>query len=124
MPSAMDMDAAANLVILEDNAEQIANAIDKGVAAALEEIGLAGERFAKAECPVDTGRLRNSITHALNMDEKAVYIGTNVAYAPHVENDVRMPNGKTRTGKHFLRNAASQHGDYYRDVLKKHLTKS
>lgn len=31
---------------------------------ALEMIGLQAERYAKEGCPVDTGRLRNSITHA------------------------------------------------------------
>ena len=52
-------DNALLVEIREDNAEQIKNAINKAVAAALEEIGHAAERFAKKETPVDTGRLRN-----------------------------------------------------------------
>lgn len=102
--------------VREDNSKQIANAINKAVAAALEEIGLSAERFAKRACPVDTGRLRNSITHALNMDEEDVYIGTNVEYAPYVEAGTHG-----REGVWFLRNAAQNHGDYYRKIMKKHL---
>lgn len=120
---AMAADAAGNLIILENNAEQIANAIDSAILSALEEIGLRAEGYAKKETPVDTGRLRNSITHAIESDENAVYIGTNVKYAPYVENDVRMSNGKTRLGAHFLRDAASNHGDEYRRIFKKHMQK-
>jgi HK97 gp10 family phage protein len=45
------------------------------------------ESAAKARCPVDTGRLRASITWALGGDSEGVYadIGTNVLYAPYVE---------------------------------------
>lgn len=47
------------------------------------------ERAAKRLCPVDTGRLRSSITHDpdLRRDEQGLYgvVGTNVEYAPHVE---------------------------------------
>lgn len=115
-------DYAGVVMVREDNSEQIANAIHQAVAAALEEIGLAAERFAKRTCPVDTGRLRNSITHALNMDEESVYIGTNVSYAPFVEHDV-IVNGKQRDGAHFLRDAAQNHGSYYRKIMEQHLSK-
>lgn len=106
--------------IRENNTTQILSAMNQAIAAALEEIGLSAERFAKQETPVDTGRLRNSITHAISMDEQAVYVGTNVSYARFVENDVHV-GGKVRTGRHMLRNAATNHTDYYRNVLKKHL---
>lgn len=48
----------------------------------LEMIGLTAEKYAKELAPVDTGRLRNSITH--EVDAKNVYIGSNVEYAPHL----------------------------------------
>jgi phage gpG-like protein len=102
--------------VREDNSKQIADAISKAIAVALEEIGLSAERFAKRACPVDTGRLRNSITHVVNMDEKAAYIGTNVEYAKYVENGTSR-----RKGVYFLRGAAQDHGSYYRDIMKKHL---
>ena len=41
--------------------------------------------YAKRLCPVDTGLLRNSITHAVDTEEKSVIIGTNVEYAAYVE---------------------------------------
>ena len=113
-------DRQTQLVIAANNARQIASAMNDAMAAALEEIGLSAERFAKAETPVDTGRLRNSMTHALEMDEKAVYVGTNVEYAPAVEMTVFV-RGKMREGAHMLEHAAANHGDYYRGILKKHM---
>lgn len=48
----------------------------------LEACGMTAETYAKQGCPVDTGRLRNSIAHAVVEGEKAAYIGSNVQYAP------------------------------------------
>jgi phage gpG-like protein len=51
------------------------------------------QRGAKQRCPVDTGRLRASITEALGEDAQGLVarIGTNVEYARHVEfGTVRM----------------------------------
>ncbi|MBN2940336.1 MAG: HK97 gp10 family phage protein [Collinsella sp.] len=69
------------LEVVKDNTEEAVDAIGSAIAAALEEVGLAAEGYAKAICPVDTGRLRNSITHVARPDEKAVYIGTNVFWS-------------------------------------------
>ena len=113
---AMEGESTDYVMIMENNAKLIDGAMNKAIAAALEEIGLAAERFAKRACPVDTGRLRSSITHALNMDEEAVYIGTNVEYAKYVENGTSR-----RKGVYFLRGAAQEHGSYYRGIMKKHL---
>lgn len=41
------------------------------------------ENYAKINCPVDTGQLRQSITHQV-VDQTGV-VGTNVEYAPYVE---------------------------------------
>lgn len=45
------------------------------------------EGDAKRLCPVDTGRLRASITHAIDHDPRGLVgvVGTDVDYAPHVE---------------------------------------
>ena len=56
---------------------------NEAVAKALEMIGLVAERYAKDLCPVDTGNLRNSISH--ETDDDTVYVGTNVEYAPYIE---------------------------------------
>lgn len=49
----------------------------------LEEACLLVENTAKQYCPVDSGQLRNSITHQVTGN--IGYIGTNVEYAPYVE---------------------------------------
>ena len=66
----------------KDNSKQILSALEKGIKNGLEAIGLTAETYAKKATPVDTGRLRNSISH--ETDEEAVYIGTNVEYAAFV----------------------------------------
>lgn len=45
------------------------------------------ESAAKRLCPVDTGRLRSSITHSLEQDSGGLvaFVGTNVSYAIYVE---------------------------------------
>lgn len=52
---------------------------------ALEKCGLVGEGYAKQLCPVDTGNLRNSITHVVDISELLCRIGSNSEYAPYVE---------------------------------------
>ena len=69
----------------EDNTGQVVDGIDSAIGVALEEIGLLAENYAAKKCPVDTGNLRGSITHEVDADDNAVYIGTNVEYAPYVE---------------------------------------
>lgn len=43
------------------------------------------QRGAKERCPVDTGRLRNSIATERDEDGLSGAVGTNVQYAPFVE---------------------------------------
>jgi HK97 gp10 family phage protein len=43
------------------------------------------EGGAKQRCPVDTGRLRSSITHQVDADGLGAVVGTNVEYAAKVE---------------------------------------
>lgn len=108
-----ESDVAALVEIRENNVEQVEAAMNKAIAKALAMIGLKAEGNAKAICPVDTGRLRNSITNAMDTEENAVYIGTNVEYGPYVE------LGTSRRKPHpYLKPAASEHGDEYRAILK------
>lgn len=71
-------------VVIKDNSGEFLKALPEQLEQALAAIGLTAESYAKQECPVDTGRLRNSITNAVRADEKAVYIGSNVEYAAFV----------------------------------------
>lgn len=106
-------DYAGVLEIRENNTEQVAAALNSAIAKALTKIGQQAEGNAKLMCPTDTGRLKNSITNQIDMQESAVYIGTNVEYAPYVE------LGTRRQDPHpYLRPAASEHGEEYRAMLK------
>lgn len=57
------------------------------VARDLQRRALQVDRAAKQLCPVDTGRLRSSITNELGQDAEGLVavIGTNVEYAPYIE---------------------------------------
>lgn len=64
------------------------------VARKLMKVAAKSERYAKQRCPVDTGRLRSSITHRLDYSGSGfaadgigfhAVVGTNVEYAPYVE---------------------------------------
>lgn len=118
-----------------DNSGAILEELAAKKARALEMIGLAAEGYAKRLCAVDTGRLRNSITHTTGSnivgspeppakpedsmpkgvpEKDTVCIGTNVEYAPYVElGTVRTP------AQPFLRPAAADHAPQYKDILEK-----
>ena len=94
----------------KDNTDEVLFALKMAKKRGLEAIGLTAEGHAKKETPVDTGRLRNSISHAT--DDEAAYIGTNVEYAPYVELGARG-----RPGVHMLQRAASEHTDEYKRIM-------
>lgn len=99
---------------VEDHTEEVLDGIRQAKARALEKIGLTAEGYAKRLCPVDTGRLRNSITH--DTDDEAAYIGTNVEYAVYVEmGTVNTP------AQPYLKPAAADHIERYRNILKSEL---
>jgi len=105
-----------SLHVVEDNTDPIIEALGTAMAAALEEVGLACEEYAADLAPKRTGRLANSITHAIDAGEKVAVIGTNTEYAIYVHEGVRG-----RPGQPFLRNAATQHVDTYAQIFEKHL---
>lgn len=109
-------DISGLVEVRADNREAIANAIDRALVAALEEVGLVAEGYAKSACPVDTGRLRNSITHIVDEGGKCAVIGTNVEYAPYVELGTRHHGPQP-----YLKPAAEDHESTYRSIFRKHL---
>jgi len=104
---------------------------------ALEIIGGKVESYAKGLVPVDTGALRNSITHQVN-DER-VTIGSAVHYAPYVElgtgKDYSPPpewitnNAERGAGissrsvkpRPYLRPAVEEHVTEYENIIKNEL---
>lgn len=105
--------AIDGVTVNEDNTEQVVDGIDSAIGVALEKIGLLAENYAAKKCPVDTGNLRGSITYGVDTADNAVYIGTDVEYAPYVELGTSRQKAQP-----FLRPAASEHGAQYRRVLK------
>lgn len=104
---------AGDVTVKQDNIEQVAAGIESAIGVALEKIGLLAEGYAIKKCPVDTGNLRASITHEVDAGDDAVYIGTNVEYAPYVELGTSRQKAQP-----FLRPAATEHSDQYRKILK------
>lgn len=68
-----------------DNSDRFKDEFQAALLRALEKCGLTAEGYAKRLAPVDTGNLRNSISHRVDSDEPAVYVGTNSEYAAYVE---------------------------------------
>ena len=95
--------------------DEVLEEVNAKAAKVLEEWGLIAERYAKEETPVDTGRLRNSISHASDLQEGSMQVGTNVEYAEYVETNDRA---KHNTGRaHFLRDSISTHMDEYKQIM-------
>lgn len=107
----------AGIYIANDNTALFKALKNAAIQRAMIKIGLTAEGNAKRLCPVDTGRLRNSITNTVE-DETTVAIGTNVTYAPYVE----LGTSKAKA-QPFLRPAARRKKDYAA-ILKDELTKS
>ena len=136
----------AGQIEFRDNSKEIVGLFQKAKHRGLQAIGMAAEGHAKKKCPVDTGRLRNSITYAIagyathvqsyrrgnvaggtsqkhtryeygggameGEKDSAVFIGSNVEYAPFVELGA---NG--RPPAHFLQDAATGHTDEYKRLM-------
>ena len=94
----------------KDNTDLVLSALERAKKRGLEAIGLTAEGHAKKITPVDTGRLRNSMAHAV--DDDAAYIGTNTSYAIFVETGARW-----RSGVHMLQRAATEHTDEYKRLM-------
>ena len=105
------------VIVNEDNSEEWGRLFESSLRRALEEVGLVAEGYAKRLCPVDTGRLKNSITHVTGFGAKAVYIGTNVKYARYVE----MGTSRRPKGQPYLRPAAQNHVGQYRAIIENEL---
>lgn len=129
-----------SLEIRSDNTQLFAEELQVAILQALEQIGMTAEGYAKDLCPVNTGNLRGSITHKVDESDGAVYIGTNVEYAPYVElgTGIYNPEGRktpwwyqddkgkwhwTRgaQAQPFLKPAAADHGQTYRNILEDEL---
>ena len=125
----------------EDHSAEVLEALDAAVGRALEKCGLVAEGYAKKLCPVDTGNLRNSITHTVTDNgERAAYVGTNSEYGVYVEcgTGIYYPGGRQtpwvyqdakgdwhlthgQRAKPFIKPAVSDHAEQYQKIIKREL---
>ena len=122
---------------LTDNSPEFRAAMEAAALRALEKCGLEAEKYAKSLCPVDTGNLRNSISHRVNSEEPAAYVGTNSEYGAFVElgTGKYYPGGRQtpwvyqdakgnwhlthgQRAKPYLKPAVADHGSEYEAIIR------
>lgn len=128
----------ADDVLFIDNSKQFQEAFEAACKRALERCGMQAEGYAKDLVPVDTGNLRNSITH--KVAEDVVYIGTNNEYAAYVElgtgkyaeggrkdpwvyqdEEGRWHHTDGQRAQPYLKPAVADHKQTYRNIIKDEL---
>ena len=124
----------AGQITFRDNSNEVIGLFQKAKHRGLEAIGLAAEGHAKRKCPVDTGRLRNSITYAIagyqthvqNYRRGNVVGGTSQKHKRYEyggdvmegEKDSAVFIGsKGRAPVHFLQDAATGHAKEYKRLM-------
>jgi len=106
---------------IEYHGKDFIDEIERRAAVAIEAAGMKAEGYAKLELEnpprrIDTGRLRNSITHTTEdkPGEHTAFIGTNVEYAPYVF------YGTTRMAPNrFLKNAIENNKAEYKSLIER-----
>lgn len=132
-------------VTFNDYSDEVLEAFDEACLRALERCGSQAEGYAKDLVPVDTGNLRNSISHKVDSGEPAAHIGTNSEYAAYVEfgtgqysttgggttkthwaymgDDGKFHIGKPMKARPYLKPAVANHVGTYRNIFKDELSK-
>lgn len=72
-------------VDVTDNSDKVLSEFKAAILRALERCGSQAEGYAKDLASVDTGRGRNSISHMVDAEEQASYVGTNLDYMIYQE---------------------------------------
>lgn len=103
--------------LVTDNSQEILKALPEVKARALMMCGAIAENSAKQKCPVDTGRLRNSISHGMS-DENTVDIGTDVEYAIYQELGTSRVQEKL-----FLTNGVRDNLEQFQSIIEAELKK-
>lgn len=125
---------------IHNHSDEVLAALQEAAEWALEKCGLVAEGYAKWLASVDTGNLRNSITHKVDPSEPAVYIGTDSECAAYVElgTGEYYPGGrptpwkyqdangnwhwtKGNPAKPYLKPAVADHAQTYRNIIEDEL---
>lgn len=131
-------------VEFKSNLKEVLKGSQEAIERAAEIIGGMAESYAKELCPVDTGNLRNSITHTTENNGHTVVIGSAVKYAPYIELGTGIyAKGESHAKKipwyykddkgkwhktygmkprPYLRPAIEKHKDEYKEVLRAELS--
>lgn len=121
-------------ISITSNRAKVESEVTQAINRALEICGGKAETYAKKLCPVDTGRLRNSITHTQQNGNTEI-IGTNVEYAPYVEFGHHQEVGRFVpaigkrltsdyvAGKPYLKPAIENHISEYKEIIQAELNK-
>ena len=125
--------ANMEIEIKVDNTDAILKATDEAIYNALKTVGDKAADYAAGLAPVQTSNLKNSMTSEVSQSEKAVYVGTDVEYAPYVEFGHHQEVGRyvPAIGKRlvrefvpgtpFLKPAIMNHLDEYKNILETEL---
>lgn len=91
---------AKSTVEFKDNSKAVKSAMQKRQIKWLKMASLILEADAVLMCAVDTGRLRDSIDHKVDVGEMTAYVGTPAEYAVYIEFGTGRfaENGKGRKG--------------------------
>jgi len=127
-------------VTFDDHKEEVANAAKEQIYDWLKAVGEDAASTAANKVPVNTGRLKNSISSVVVEEENAVYIGTNVEYAIYHEFGTGKYNPSGRKtpwmfqdedgvwhytsgvpARHFLQFGVTAHQAEYKDMLERYL---
>ena len=94
---------------VDSHVKDVEAALNEKIKLALSLMGETVEGYAKEDCPVDTGNLRNSLTHSPGevAGDTVEFVGTNVEYGPYVEFIDRYHHDVGKA--HFLRDGAQDH---------------
>ena len=131
----------STIEIKNDMTKEVLEAMKSQVLLGMEACGMEAEGYAKADTPVDTGRLRNSIAHKVEDNGEngaTLYVGSNVEYALYHEygTGIYAENGMGRKTpwaytddkgvrhvtrgvkpKHMLKNSLANHKERYKEIL-------
>lgn len=102
---------------LTDNTDALRKHAEEVIEKALTEVGDTAVGYVAMLTPVDTGRLRASITK--EVQGHSVAIGSNVEYAAAVE--FREKAQHTTGQAHYLRDGITNHLSEYKQILKESL---
>lgn len=112
----------ADFRITINNREKLEKLLANAIPPALDACGLFAETEAKKllteKKAVDTGNLRNSVTYVVESDgtRDQMAVGTNVEYAPYVENGTSRMKARP-----YIRPSIADNIDKYAQIIRQYL---